>query len=166
MKKLMIGSLLTLASLSAFAQNSSKGDLSGVKCNERALKTQNEDVKLAIHEMMIETKVEVLRKLGSLLVQVDPDQIIVIKKERGFANNFDSKVSGTAALQDGTIINIEGVIQYSAAKESRYDRIGNKIEPVCAFQAFSNVILVNGETGRVIDSLNVRPVKINLNFNH
>lgn len=162
MKRLMIGSLLTLASLSAFAQKIPEGDLQGVRCNERALKTQNEDVKLAIHEMMIETKVEVLRKLGSLLVQVDPDQIIVTKKDRGFANNFDSKVTGTATLQDGTIINIEGAIQYDAAKVNRYDRVGNKIDPVCAFQAFSNVILVNGKSGRVIDSLNVRPVKINL----
>jgi hypothetical protein len=162
MKKLLIGSLLTLACLNSFAQKIPMGDLNGVRCNVPALKSQNEDVRLEMREMMIETKVEVLRKLGSLLVEVDPDQIKIAKKERGFPNNFDSRVTGTATLKDGTIIKIDGQIQYDAEKQKRYDRVGRELSPVCAFRAYSNVILFNGNNGRVIDSLNVRPVKLNL----
>jgi hypothetical protein len=162
MKKFIIGSLINLTTLSAFAQKIPEGNLDGVKCRVSALKSQNEDVKLAMREMMIETKVEVLRKLGGFLVSVDPDQIKIRKQERGFANNFDSKVEGTATLKDGTVIAIDGHIQYDAAIERRYDRIGNEIAPVCAFRAFSNVLLVNTNSGRVLDSLNVRPVKLNL----
>ncbi len=162
MKKLLIASLLTLASLNSFAQKIPEGNLNGVRCKVPALKSQNEDVKLRMREMMIETKVEVLRKLGGLLVEIDPNQIKITKKERGFPNNFDSKVSGIATLKDGTVIAIEGSIQYDAEREKRSDRVGNVLSPVCAFRAFSNVILINRSSGLYLESLNVRPVRINL----
>lgn len=162
MKKLLIGSLLTLVSLNSFAQRIPEGDLNGVRCNVPALKSQNEDVKSQMHEMMIETKVEVLRKLGALLVEIEPDQIKITKKERGFPNNFDSKVSGTATLKDGTVIGIEGHIQYDAERVKRSDRVGNVLSPVCAFRAYSNLILINRSSGLYVESLNVRPVRINL----
>jgi hypothetical protein len=162
MKKLLIASLLTLASLHSFAQKIPVGNLNGLRCHVPALKSQNEDVKLRMREMMIETKVEVMRKLGSLLVEVDSNQIKITKKERGFPNNFDSKVTGTATLKDGTIITIEGNIQYDAKKQKRYDRVGNELSPTCAFRAFSNAILVNSRSGLYLDSLNIRPVKLDL----
>lgn len=162
MKKLLIGSLLTLASLNSFAQKIPEGDLAGMRCRVPVLKSKNQDVKAEMREMMIETKVEVLRKLGSLLVEVDPDQIKITKKDRGFVNNFDSLITGTATLKDGTVLLIEGVIQFDASIESRYDRVGNEKTPVCAFRAFSNILLVNSRSGRYLDSIYVKPVRLNL----
>lgn len=160
MKKLLLGSLLVLASLNTFAQ---AGNLDGVKCSVPTLKAQHEDVKFEMRLMMIEMKVDVARKLARLGLQFNPDEIKITKKETGFMNNYATKISGRAETLDGAVLKIYGEIQYGQAMYGRrYDRLGNDLGKYCAFRAFANVSLRNSQNDRHVAELNIRPVQLDL----
>ena len=160
MKKLLLGSFLVLASLNSFAAT---GELGEVNCSVPALKRGHEEVKSELKDMMIELKVETMRVLGSLLLQFDSNDIVINKSEKTFFNNYSTEISGTATMKDGTAILIVGEIQYGQATfNKKHDRLGNYLGKFCGFTAFANVNLINSKTGRVIKSLSVPSVKLEL----
>jgi hypothetical protein len=161
MKKLLLGSLFTLASFNTFAQTAV--NIEGLRCNVSALKENHEEVKSEIRDLMIQMKVEVMKELAHLKLQFNADDIVINKREMSFTNNYASEVTGTATLSDGVVINIKGLIQYNQISfEKKYDRLGRDIGRICEFRGTSTVLLFNGQTNKVISS--IRNLRVGLDL--